>query len=262
MQQTQNFIKLIYPLYFGTTLFYSLLHEVQHLKVSETIYDLLSTCHVWVRLNLGSTLWYMHDSFAMYVHRKASLWIFQGELDSSSELAVGAERAAHYTNAQGPAGREIRRLISLMLQLEHDTGRCQRQRQRQPRKLSFSCIKQENKRTCTFQNSNFRSDALSFSFFAWLNDQLVCHWEKLRKLRLLGRRLKIKCIFSFWLSSDRMLSNGRMSRYRGPWSCWRSPLSLLPTLWLFARCTARTHLLPGEVLKRTNKRLCFTTIIL
>ncbi len=38
---------------------------------------------------------------------------FQGELDGSLDLAVGAETAAHYTNAQGPAGR----LISLMLQL-------------------------------------------------------------------------------------------------------------------------------------------------
>lgn len=41
----------------------------------------------------------------------------QGELDGSLDLAVGAETAAHYTNAQGPAGREIMRLISLMLQL-------------------------------------------------------------------------------------------------------------------------------------------------
>lgn len=41
-----------------------------------------------------------------------------------------------------------------------------------------------------------------------------------------------------------------MSRYRGPWSCWRSPLSLLPTHCLFARRTALMHLLPGEVLKK------------
>lgn len=45
------------------------------------------------------------------------IFFFQGELDGSLDLAVGAETAAHYTNAQGPARREITRLISLMLQL-------------------------------------------------------------------------------------------------------------------------------------------------
>lgn len=53
----------------------------------------------------------VYDSLSC-VERHA-LWIFQGEPDSSRALAAGAEREAHYTNAQDPAGREIRRLISL-----------------------------------------------------------------------------------------------------------------------------------------------------
>jgi len=45
------------------------------------------------------------------------IFFFQGELDGYLDLAVGAETAVHYTNAHSPAGREITRLISLMLQL-------------------------------------------------------------------------------------------------------------------------------------------------
>lgn len=33
---------------------------------------------------------------------------------------------------------------------------------------------------------------------------------------------------------------------RGPWLCWRSLLSSLPTPWSFARCTAHKPRLPGE----------------
>lgn len=58
------------------------------------------------------------------------------------------------------------------------------------------------------------------------------------------------CISGVWVRMEAQEADVEFCFFflpcRGPWLCWRSLLSSLPTPWSFARCTAHKPRLPGE----------------